>query len=125
MESTSPACLATQVAAMCEQRRWRRRSGQRVDQPVKLAMFETDRGRQLAVDMERHQRIHLWAEVAPPELAGMEVRNAKAPQQPYAEDQSRHSGLRNTRLARGHHAWYLRFKDLQAAARFLAWYDAA
>ncbi len=125
MELTSPACLATQVAALCEQRRWRRCSGQRVDQPVKLAVFETDRGRQVAVDLERPQRIHLWAEAAPLQLPGMEVRNVKAPQQPYAEDQPRHSGLRHTRLARGHRAWYLRFDDAHAAARFLAWYDAA
>jgi hypothetical protein len=125
MESISPACLATQVAVLCEQRRWRRRSGQRVDQPVKLALFETDRGRQLAVDLERRQRIHLWAQAAPPQLAGMEVRNVKAPGQPYAEDQRRHSGLRHTRMGQGHRAWHLRFDDAHAAARFLAWYDAA
>ena len=125
MESTFPACLATQVVALCEQRHWRRRSGQRVDQPVKLAVFETDRGRQLAVDLKRPQRIHLWSEAAPPQLEGMEVRNVKSPQRPYAEDQRRHTGLRHTRLARGHQAWYLRFDDVHAAARFLAWYDAA
>jgi hypothetical protein len=125
MESTSPVCIANQIVVLCEERHWRRRSGQRVDRLVKLAVFETDRGRQLAVDLERPQRIHLWAEVAPPQLAGMEVRNLRAPQQPYAEDQPRHSGLRNTRLAHGHRAWYLRFEDAQSAERFLDWYQAA
>lgn len=125
MKRAAPTFPAAHAAALCAERKWRRRPGPRVDESLKLAIFLTNSGRHLAIDLERKQSIHLWAEAVPHEMEGMEIRNRQNPGQPYAENQARHSGLRSSPLAIGNRAWYVRFKDEHAAARFIAWYETA
>ncbi|MBC5782657.1 hypothetical protein H8N03_06850 [Ramlibacter sp. USB13] len=94
---------------------------------TKLAAFQNDRGRQLALALERREAIYLWAEACPPDMEGIEINNVKRPKLPYAPDQARSSAVNSqcSRLAEGNKAWYLRCTTMAALERFIRWYAAA
>jgi hypothetical protein len=94
---------------------------------TKLAAFRSDRGRQLALALERKEAIYLCAEACPPDMEGIEINNAKRPGLPYAPDQARSSAVNTqcSRLAEGNKAWYLRCATMAALERFTRWYATA
>lgn len=91
---------------------------------IKVAGFRTSRGREVAIERAR-QQLRVWAEVAPPELAGMRIVNVRNPGQPYAAGQPRSSNLRSQapKLSAAHRAVYLEFADIAALKQFVEWYE--
>lgn len=82
----------------------------------KLASFRADRGRHIAIALERSGDIFIWAEAWAGGSVGVEINDAKGPGQPYAPDQPRSSALSSqcVNLAVGNRAWDLRSATIGA-----------
>lgn len=90
-----------------------------------IAVFLNPKGREMALERDRSQAIHVWVEKFNTSIPGVVIKNEKHPGQPYERNQTRNSNLNSKNcpnLKVGNRVWYLEIESLRALEEVAKWY---